>query len=163
MLDELTATDVMTRDVVTVSETTNLHDVAKLMGARDLTALPVTNEEGQCVGFLTKTDVIEGVHNYSDTDLTVGTTLSSIYYSLGVTAASNQEASEVMATRPLYVKADSPLTYVIDKMLLHKVHHVPVCDESKRLLGIVSTMDILHAIRHNDVTRSSASCDARSG
>jgi CBS domain-containing protein len=39
------------------------------------------------------------------------------------------------------------LTTVADKLLKHEVHHIPVRNDGKLLVGIVSTMDILRALR----------------
>ncbi len=43
--------------------------------------------------------------------------------------------------------ADDSVTDIADKMLEQNIHHLPVVGEDDRLLGIVSTMDILGGLR----------------
>jgi acetoin utilization protein AcuB len=54
----LTASDIMTRDVVACSETAPLEEIAAKMIALKIDALPVTNARGDLVGLITSTDLL---------------------------------------------------------------------------------------------------------
>ncbi|MDQ2802097.1 MAG: CBS domain-containing protein, partial [Pseudomonadota bacterium] len=60
MLDdsELTAADVMTRDVVTVRPDTAIRYLAKLMAERRISGVPVTDEPGHLVGMVSEYDLL---------------------------------------------------------------------------------------------------------
>jgi CBS-domain-containing membrane protein len=55
---ELTAEEVMSRDVVTVPRTMPLRDAARLLRRADVSGAPVVDERGRCVGVLTAADFL---------------------------------------------------------------------------------------------------------
>jgi len=57
-LCDLTAADVMTRDVVTILRSMSLPDAARLLRHAGLTAAPVVDEQGACVGVLSAGDFL---------------------------------------------------------------------------------------------------------
>ena len=54
----LLASDVMIKDVITVSETTPLKEVTRMFGEKRITGAPVVNAAGDLVGVLSETDII---------------------------------------------------------------------------------------------------------
>src|SRR5579864_3636883 len=55
----LTARDIMTRDVVTVSPHTSLRYVAKLLAGRHISGVPVVDDDGQVVGIVSENDLLQ--------------------------------------------------------------------------------------------------------
>ncbi len=58
LLDELTADQIMAREVVTIGPTVGVDEAARLMATRKISALPVT-EGDRLVGIVTETDVLQ--------------------------------------------------------------------------------------------------------
>jgi acetoin utilization protein AcuB len=58
LLDELTAGQIMAREVVTIGPMFAVEEAARLMATRKISALPVT-EEDRLVGIVTETDVLQ--------------------------------------------------------------------------------------------------------
>ena len=58
LLDELTAGQIMAREVVTIGPTVGVDEAARLMATRKISALPVT-EGDRLVGIVTETDVLQ--------------------------------------------------------------------------------------------------------
>ena len=58
LLDELTAGQIMAREVVTIGPTIGVDEAARLMATRKISALPVT-EGDRLVGIVTETDVLQ--------------------------------------------------------------------------------------------------------
>ena len=56
-----------------------------------------------------------------------------------------RKVSELMTDTVATVGPDTSLTDAAREMLRDRVHRLPVVDEKQRLLGIVSTMDLLGA------------------
>src|SRR6516162_5734927 len=52
------AMDVMVRDVITVGRKDAIADAAKLIAQNDVSALPVVDEEGQLVGIISESDLM---------------------------------------------------------------------------------------------------------
>jgi CBS domain-containing membrane protein len=57
-LRSLTAKEIMTSPVVTVRETASLAEIAELLAGRKVNRLPVTDQEGRLLGFLTRNDIV---------------------------------------------------------------------------------------------------------
>jgi CBS domain-containing protein len=60
MLANLAISDVMTKDPITVSSSTTLHDTAKIMLEKKLGGLPVI-DDGRLVGIITESDIFRAV------------------------------------------------------------------------------------------------------
>jgi len=54
----MNATDIMTRDVLTVTPATSIVDALRLMLDRHVSGLPVVDSAGQLVGILTEGDLL---------------------------------------------------------------------------------------------------------
>ncbi|RIL07474.1 MAG: hypothetical protein DCC71_02825 [Proteobacteria bacterium] len=61
-------------------------------------------------------------------------------------AAGDRPAREVMQSSVIGVNPEMPLAKVVQLFVEEDIHGAPVVDETERLLGVVSTIDILRAI-----------------
>ncbi len=57
----LTAGDIMTEDVITISADVDSSEAAKLMYDNELSHIPVVDEDENLVGIITRTDIIKGI------------------------------------------------------------------------------------------------------
>src|SRR5947209_11543530 len=57
-LRELTAADLMSRHVVTIPHRMSLHAAAHRLNQANVSGAPVTDDEGRCVGVLSRTDLV---------------------------------------------------------------------------------------------------------
>jgi CBS-domain-containing membrane protein len=55
----LTAGDVMTRDVKTVKKETTIRELAELFNRHRISSAPVVDDNGEMIGIVTETDLIE--------------------------------------------------------------------------------------------------------
>src|ERR1700756_3143626 len=62
-MTELSAADVMSRDVVTVPQTMLLHHAAHLLARKQISGAPVVDDSGRCVGILSATDFVRHVES----------------------------------------------------------------------------------------------------
>lgn len=59
LLSKIKVGDVMTKQVITVTETTTLEDAARILVDNKIGGLPVVNEAGVIVGIITETDIFK--------------------------------------------------------------------------------------------------------
>ncbi|MGH9834663.1 MAG: CBS domain-containing protein [Blastocatellia bacterium] len=121
----LHASDVMIKDVITVSDSTPLKDVTKMFSERKITGAPVVNANGELVGVISETDIIRKTNN------------------LG--AWSPSTAGQIMTKPAVTVAPDETLQRVSEMMYNRRIHRVVVA-EGTQIKGILTTMDILRAI-----------------
>lgn len=121
----LTAADVMIRDVVTVSETTPLKEVARLFAEKRITGAPVVNAQDELIGVISETDIIRKSNS--------------------IGAWSPDKAGQVATKPAVSVAPNESLQRVCELMYNRRIHRVVVA-EGHAIAGIITTMDILKAI-----------------
>lgn len=124
----LHASDVMIKDVITISEKTPLKEVTKMFSERRITGAPVVNEAGELVGVLSETDIIRKTSS--------------------IGAWSPNMAGQIMTKPAVTVAPDETLQRVCELMSNRHIHRVVVA-EGAQIKGIITTMDILRAIANH--------------
>lgn len=121
----------MTDEVVTVEPFTSLLEAHRLMGTKRIRSLPVI-KNGEMVGMVTRTDLMS-----SDPSR--------------LASRNNQEASlkiltqpveKVMTSHVVSISPDAPLVEAARLMLENKFHSLPVLDQEKKLVGIITESDL---------------------
>jgi CBS domain-containing protein len=115
----LTAKDIMTKRVVTVSPYTTVKELTELLAAKKISGVPVVDEQKRVVGIATEADVL--AHPGAKT------------------------VEEIMTKRVISVKPDTPVEEIAKLLAKKKIKRVPVIDEKGKLVGIVSRADIVKA------------------
>jgi len=150
----LLAQDIMRTTVLTVSTSTVLSEVERLLSEHRISGVPVTNEAGHIVGVISMRDLIEhysedpearpshsvGFYNMSSDEFLEGKVES-----LEIPEESEETAGEIMTAEVFAVDADAGLREVCQKLVQLKIHRVLVEDQG-RTVGLISTMDIVKAL-----------------
>lgn len=141
--------DVLSKNVVTVSADDTLQTALELMSENRLTALPVIDGWGHCAGILSASDIVEITRNINEEIYDLGRGDEASYQWLRDNLAEHDMArrivDEFMTENLATVTAERSLPEAAAEMLRHRVHRLPVVDKEGKLLGIISTMDILTA------------------
>ena len=113
--------EVMTRDVATVSSNQTVQEAASFMLQGDAGSIPVT-EGDRLIGMITDRDIaVRGVAKGRGPDTPV---------------------SELMSEGLICARLDDDIEEVARKMGEAQVRRLPVIDESEKLVGIVSLGDL---------------------
>lgn len=144
-------TEVMTKDVVTLSPDTALPDAADLLSEKGFGAAPVVDAAGNIIGLLRDEDLL-----ISEARLHLPTTFAILpgiditlpgsvrRYDEELKKAASTSIADVMEKHFKQVGPDATVEDVATLMHEHDVTHVPVVDDGK-VLGIVARGDI---VRH---------------
>eukprot|EP00884_Botryococcus_braunii_P005547 jgi/Botrbrau1/14994/Bobra.0018s0094.1 len=108
--------DVMTTKVTVTTPDTPLKDAEKLFV--NISGIPVVNNEKKLIGVVSKKDLGKG-----------GSTVK-----------------DVMSTPPVAALPSSKVADAAALMLKHKVHRIPIVNDSKEIIGIVTRTDIFQAL-----------------
>lgn len=145
-----TVADIMTKEVVTVKRGTTVRELAEIFERRRFGTLPVVDEEGNLTGIVTESDLVEQGRN-----LHIPTVISLFDWviPLGGERALERElrkmtaqtVGEICSTDVVTVAPTDPVSQAADTMSEHKLHALPVV-EGKRLVGIVSRIDIIRSL-----------------
>jgi CBS domain-containing protein len=140
------AADVMTTDVISVSPSQSVQDVADLLLANRISAVPVLLEGGELIGIVSEGDLMRRAE--------AGTARRRSWW-LELLAAPEtadtyvrehgRQVADVMTRYLVTVGPETPLSEIADLMEKKAIKRVPVVDEG-RLVGIVSRANLLQAL-----------------
>lgn len=132
--------DIMTPSPRKVGLDTSLAEVARLLLSSTFTGLPVVNADNRPVGVISQGDLIYK----ADMPMRLGLLAESDHEKLSAVlqALQPRQAREVMTQPPVTIREDSLVTEAVDLMLRKGVKRLPVVDESGKLVGILSRVDV---------------------
>ena len=137
--------NIMSTEFVTVSPDMTWGEAATMLLKRCLSSAPVVDETGKLVGILSEKDLFRGLFpTHRDWTETPHAYLD--FQELEIASdASDKRVGDVMSTRLITAKPDTPILKVGALMCSSGVHHVPVIQDG-RPIGLVSRGSIYRAI-----------------
>jgi CBS domain-containing membrane protein len=149
---DVTAAEIMTRDVVAVKPETPVADVAAAMGRRGVSGLPVVDAENKVVGMISEKDFLSrmGVtepRNFMS--LVAGCLKTKGCVALPIKKAL---ARDIMSTPAVTVPPEAPVRTIAATLTGRGINRVAVTDPSGHLLGLVSRGDIVKATRDRELS-----------
>jgi CBS domain-containing protein len=169
-LFELTARDIMTRDIVSIAETATVRELVALLQEHEISGAPVVDARGRITGVVSASDAAGAV---GDTGSIAPERSSPDFYVHGWEDKINPDelrqlhveddgllVSDIMTTRVYTVPGDAPIAEVARTMVEGHVHRLLV-SERDELVGIVSTLDLLRSVASDPGARAVASARAR--
>jgi CBS domain-containing protein len=143
-----TVQDVMTRDVVTVSPTTPIKEVARLLNEARVNAVPVVDAGGRPVGMVAGSDLVLKEAAWQDGRLSGGTPPPLAPDEQAKARA--RRAGEVMTAPPVVARASTPVPVLARTLRDLDVHQMPVVDHAGVLIGIVARADLVKVFLRSD-------------
>jgi len=138
----LRASDVMSREIVSVSTNASIREVVKLMLGKSYRAIPVV-ESSAPVGMITNSDLLKRGGLTMRVELLRALDTPELHAELDRLAHGAKSAADVMTPGPTTVQASAPLPQVAKVMSHRRLKRLPVVDEHGALVGMVSRLDIL--------------------
>jgi len=136
---EIPAREYMSSPLKTVRGSSFIDHAHRQLQQLRVSALPVVDDDDRVVGVISRTDVLK-----------VGRREANTRPGARLLAFPAKPISEFMTPDPISVSADTPLSEVAALMQKHRVHRIFV-DEDGETVGLVTTRDLMHAIREKQV------------
>lgn len=140
--------DIMTKDVITVTEDENVERCASLLLEHNLSGLPVLDSGGELVGMVTEGDLIRRASRIKGP--AVLEVLGGLIYLDSpkkfmdeLKSAMGQRAGDVMTRKIITIGPDQTIEEGATLLVEKKIKRLPVVDKEGKLLGIVSRRDIM--------------------
>jgi CBS domain-containing protein len=152
---ELTARDIMTRNVITVPDDATLSELVATLTEHMITGAPVVDENGKLVGVVSTTDIaLHSAKRTSDirTDrppdfyLRGWELIEDEYRGFSIEEDAGQVVREIMTPVIFSVSENARFVEMADTMVGGRVHRLIVTN-SDRVVGIVTTLDLLRGLR----------------
>ncbi|MBD2137318.1 CBS domain-containing protein [Anabaena sp. FACHB-1237] len=146
-----TVAEVMSSDPISVAPQTPLKEAIKILAEKHISGLPVIDDTGKLVGIISETDLM-----WQETGVTPPAYImlldSVIYlqnpatYERDLHKALGQTVGEVMSKNPLTISPDKSIKQAAKFIQDHKVHRLPVIDNTGKVIGILTRGDIIRAM-----------------
>jgi len=143
----MNASDVMTRNVLSVRPEATIAEAIRLMLDNRISGLPVLDETGRLVGILTEGDLLRrgetGTERHRPRwlEILMGPGRLAEEY----VRTHGRRIAEVMTRDPVGVSPDTPLEEIVALMERHRIKRVPVLDGDVPV-GILSRADLLRGL-----------------
>jgi len=112
------AKDIMTRDIITVSPTMTVKNLAMTLIKNQISGAPVADKVGKIVGVVSESDIV---------------------------AKKGKDVKSIMSKKVISVGEDTSVEEIARMMTTHHIKRLPVMTDGK-VVGIVSRADIVSAI-----------------
>jgi CBS domain-containing protein len=146
-----TARDIMTTPVITVKPETGIEELAKILTKHRISGAPVVDDDGFLLGIVTETDLL-----YTEKPLHIPTffTILDAVVPLENPFRMDREMKKLTAATVgdiytpdcITISPNDPVEKIAALMLAEHKHLLPVVDDDRRVLGIVSRTDMLTLI-----------------
>jgi CBS domain-containing protein len=114
----MNAKDIMTRDIITVSPTMSVKNLALALIKNQISGAPVADKNGKIVGVVSEADLI---------------------------AKNGKDVKSIMSKKIISVSEETSVEEIARLMTAHAIKRMPVMKEGA-IVGIVSRADIVSAI-----------------
>ena len=152
----LTAKDIMTAQVITVSEDLPVSKLAKLLTNRMISGAPVVDQEGNLIGVVSLSDIVESYTHHGQDRENVPHGNS---YQAALADKLNEEDSEglhleledgllvqdIMTPAVIHVTEETVVAEMAQTMLAGRLHRL-IVTKNHKVVGIVTTIDMLKVI-----------------
>ena len=143
------AADVMTTDVITVSPTTTVQEVAKLLSERGISGVPVVDADNRLVGILSEGDLLHraetGTDRWPERRRSWWLDSLALDEARSYVKANARTAGELMTRDVISVDETTELADIAILLETRRIKRVPVLRDGK-LVGIVSRANLVRAL-----------------
>jgi CBS domain-containing protein len=112
------AKDIMTRDIITVSPTMKVKDLAMMLIKNQISGAPVAAKNGKILGVVSEADLL---------------------------AKKGKDVKAIMSNKVISISEETAVEEIAKLMTTHAIKRLPVMNGAK-IVGIVSRADIVSAI-----------------
>jgi len=157
------ARDVMTRNVLVVTPSTSVEEIARLLVTNRVSAVPVVDDNKTILGIVSEGDLLRRPETGSGRRrswwlelLSDTPTLAADYIK-----SHGRHARDVMTPRVISVTEDTEVGDIADLLEHRQIKRVPVARDGK-LVGIVSRADIIRALAQRQAQAPTGAADDKS-
>ena len=142
---EIRCADIMSQDVATVSPEASLHEAWTLLCEHRIKALPVVGEDRGIVGIVTQTDFMESAAWGPHGELHFGLGRR-LRHAVKPRRSLKRTVGEIMSSPVRTAAPETPVATLVPAMADAGLHHLPVVDADRKLVGIVTQSDLIAAL-----------------
>jgi len=137
--DQVPVTQIMTREITCTRRDVGASQLIELMVQNRIGCIPVVEPPGRPVGMVTKLDLVERLF-----------AAESMAADGGALAPVPGTAGDLMMPLAITLADHASVAHAAALMTTENIHHVAIVDGEGRLVGMVSSMDVVRWLARND-------------
>jgi CBS-domain-containing membrane protein len=143
----MNASDVMVRNVITVSPDTETSVAIKLLVDKDISALPVVDGTDGVVGIISEADLFrrEEIGTEKHRPWWLEAMIPSVTLATDFAKSHGRRVGEIMSERVVTAEEDTSLSKIATLLERHRIKRIPIVKDGK-LVGIVSRSNLIQAL-----------------
>jgi CBS domain-containing membrane protein len=142
---DMTCGDIMRTDVISVEFGTYLDEAWRLLHTHKLKALPVVDRGYRVIGIVTPIDFME--HAGVETYLGFQGKIRHLLRRSGKTHDDKPEVvGQIMTDKVKTANENQPIVELLPLISEHGLRHIPVIDEDRKLVGMLTQADMVNAL-----------------
>lgn len=139
--------DIMSTDVVSIQSDSSIKDLIRTLSNYDVLGMPVLDSKGFVIGVVSSIDILK---NESSHTFYYDQFMRNLELSMYDDASFlEQHVSTIMSQDLFTISPDATITQMAQIMYTKKIHRLLVT-ENKKLIGIVTTFDLLKLLASSD-------------
>ena len=154
----ITVENAMQKDVVKFKDVDTIAYVTEVLRAKNISGAPIVDEDNKVIGIISEGDIMKLIEVHSPNlnlllpapfDLIVLPVRMEVGYeeiANDVRKAASVLVGEIMTKKVRTTKRDASISDAAELMDKHKINRLPVVDENKKLVGLVTRGDIIGAL-----------------
>lgn len=141
------AADVMVSKVITVGPTTTIQEVASILLANRISAVPVVGEHGELIGIVSEGDLIRRIEVGTERHRSwwLGLLASNRALATEYVMSNARKVADIMTRRVVTATPDTPLGDIATLLEKNSIKRVPIMNDGK-IVGIVSRANLVQAL-----------------
>lgn len=153
-------------DVVTISNKATIGEAVEMFATKEVGCMPMLDERGNLVGFLTDGDIVYYVVNRLRLMQTIGENYKSRYpdprhsnyFSMLLKHCTNEPAYDAASHRVVTIGEDDTVRRATELMHKKSIKDIPVLDENHKLVGLITHNDIIMGLFNEYLEDPEAVC-----
>lgn len=144
LVNSVRAEDIMTREVVTVDQTTPLHEVAGRMAEAGVSGVPVLDHAGRPTGIISERNFLRNMGADRASFMAI---VAACLLGKGCAALAIRKgvAADIMSSPVISITPDATLAAAAAALSRNKINRLPVLDGNDKLVGILTRNDLVRA------------------
>jgi CBS domain-containing protein len=144
------ASDVMVANVISIPPNASVREVARVLLANQISAMPVLDELGRLIGIVSEGDLMRRAE--LDTEhrrswwLRIFSNKDKEALAIEFMKSHSQNVQDVMTRDVITAAPDTPLREIAAVLEKNHIKRVPIVDEEGKVLGIVSRANLIQAL-----------------
>jgi len=139
----MNVSDIMSKNLVVLSPNATFKEVWRTIFKKKIHSVPIVGKKDVMVGIITREELLERLYpDYQELFSMEDEFPDFEDMEKKVAVLSGMKASTLMRSHVVFVHPDTPIMRALSRMIVRRIHQMPVVDDDGKLVGMVTKGDI---------------------